>query len=120
MSIQLGDIGRPIYIATTFDLSGNTELEAKFSLNDVSFTKTKTADGVSAPAIDSPVLPGNPATGFDGGVLPANTYMLYTTVAGDFAEGGAGLWTTCAAYTDGTPKYYQAKTKGLLEIGDAC
>jgi hypothetical protein len=120
MSIKVGDIGRPIYVPTNFDLSGSTELEIKFTSPDgtVSFTKN-TSDGVTAPSSPSPDLPNDPETGFPGGVFPADTYMLYLNVAGDFDAGGAGLWNVCTAYTDGTPKYYQG-LDGLLNIGSAC
>lgn len=121
MTIIQGDIGRPIYVPTTFDLSSNTELEIKFTSPDgtVKFTKNKTVDGVSAPAVDSPALPANTNTGFSGGVFPANTYMLYTTVGGEFSH-ESGLWPLCTAYTDAT-KYYQSDPPdGLLEVNEAC
>ena len=121
MSIKVGDIGRPIYVPTSFDLSSNTELEIKFTSPDgqTKFSKTKTSDGVTAPAVPSPALPADTETGFPGGVFAANTYMLYTTIAGDFDTGGDGLWSVCANYTDATPKFYQGDD-GLLSIDPAC
>ena len=116
MTIKLGDIGRDIYVATSFDLSANTELEIKFTLGTNTFTKN-TSDGVTAPAVPSPTLPFT--DNFPGGILAADTYMLYTTIAGDFATGGAGDWTVCCAYTDATPKYFQGDD-GILTIDDEC
>lgn len=117
MTIKVGDVGRPIYVATSFDLSANTALSLKFTAPDGVTTFTKNNPDVTAPGVDSPNLP--PSEGFPGGILPANTYMLYTTVAGDFDTGGAGTWQVCGAYTDGTPKFYQGDD-GPLVIEEAC
>ena len=115
--MKKGDIGRPLYVATSFDLSANTNLEIKFTSPDglTKFTKSKLLDGVTAPAVDSPSLPAT--DNFSGGVLPASTYMLYTTDGTEFDADGD--WQICTAYTDGTPKYYQGDD-GILTIDPAC
>lgn len=113
MSIKVGEIGRDIYVGTSFDLSANTELTIKFTSPSGTIIVTKTsADGVTAPAVDSPALPGV-------GVFPANTYMLYTTQAGDFDSGGVGDWTVCTVYDDATPKKYFGDDT-TLTIEEAC
>lgn len=118
MSIKVGDIGRPIYVATNYDLSSNTALTLKFTApNGEVFTRTN--PDVTAPGIDSPALPPNEDNSFSGGVLPANTYMLYSSQAGDFDSGGSGTWTVCGSYTDATPKFYQGDD-GALFISEGC
>ena len=121
MTIKDGDIGRPIYVASTFDMSGNTALSLKFTSPDGSVVITKSNPDVTAPASPSPSLPSS--TGFAGGILPASTYWLYTTDGTEFiaggSPGGAGNWTVCGTYTDGTPKFYQGDS-GVLVISEAC
>jgi hypothetical protein len=118
MTIKVGEVGRDLYVGTTFDLSSNTELIIRFTSPDgaVKFNKD-TSDGVTAPATPSPSLP---ASGdFSGGVLPADTYMLYTTDGTEFTTGGAGNWTICANYQDATPKSFDGDDTTLV-IGEAC
>ncbi len=100
MTIRVGEIGKELYVGTDFDLSSNTELTIKFESPDSEtvFERTKTSDGITAPAVDSPSIPGV-------GILLANTYMLYETQALDFIA-GAGEWCISARYTEGSSKFY--------------
>jgi hypothetical protein len=118
VSIKVGEIGRDLYVGTSFDLSSNTELIINFTSPDgsVSFSKAK-ADGVTAPAVDSPALPSS--GDFSGGVLPANTYMMYTTDGTEFVDGGHGGWEICTTYQDATPKRFYGDDTTLL-IAEAC
>lgn len=100
MSIKVGEIGKALYVGTTFNLNAApfTELTLNFVSPDgtITFSRT-TADGITAPAVDSPALDST-------GVLPANTYMLYLTQASDFTV--AGDWTVQAQYNDATPSEF--------------
>lgn len=96
MTIKATEVGRDVYVATTFDLSGNTELGLKFTSpsgieTDILSTR------ITAPATASPSTP-------EEGIMPASTYMTFSTLATDFTE--AGTWTVCATYIDATPKTY--------------
>lgn len=115
MSIKIGEIGREYYISTAFDLSSFSELAIKFtSPSGESFEKL-TADGVSAPSAPSPALPAG--GGFAGGVMPADTYILYITDGTEFDE--AGDWTVCVRYEDATPKKFFGDD-AVLTILSAC
>lgn len=116
--IKNGEVGRDLYVGTTFDLSSNTELTIRFTSPDgtIKFDKT-TADGITAPASPSPALPES--GDFSGGILPANTYMLYTTDGTEFTLGGDGNWNICTNYQDGTPKSFDGDDTTLV-ISPAC
>lgn len=111
MTIRPGEIGKELYVGTGFDLSSNTELTLNFKLTDrnISFSRNS-ADGVTAPGIDSPDLP-------DVGILPANTYMLYITQANDFAFRGA--WCVNAQYEDATSVLFIGDN-ATLTVSAAC
>jgi len=117
MTIRDGEIGRDYFVSTTFDLSAFTELTIRFTSPDgtISFSKT-TADGVSAPAVPSPAIP-------DLGILPASTYMKYTTDGTEFIAGGTpggkGDWTVCTEYQDATPKLFYGDDTTLI-VGESC
>jgi len=110
MTIKIGEIGKLIYINTTFDLSGNTDVQVNFTSPDKLIKFTRSSPDVTAPAVDSPSIPGI-------GVLPANTYMVYATQELDFTE--VGNWCLQAVYIDSTPKKYIGD-EGLITIEDNC
>ena len=112
MSIKVGEVGRDLYIATDFDLSGNTDLKIKFTSPDEATVVEVTNPAVTAPAVPSPDLPLI-------GILAANTYMKYTTDGTEFTAGGDGTWTVCVTYEDATPKKFFGDDGPLL-IGEAC
>lgn len=114
--IRVGEIGRDLYVNTGFDLSGNTSMSMKatITVDDVPY-ETLITTGITAPAVDSPAIPGF-------GVLPADEYMLYTTDGTEFIKDGVdvpGDWTLCVTYNDASPKtFYGADT--ILTIGERC
>ena len=121
MTIKYGEIGKGIYVNASEDISAFTELTLKFTLGSQTFTRTS-ADGVSAPNVNSPALPPDPASGFPGGVLPANTYALYTTAATDWgptAFDQAGNWTICLTYEDAAPTLLHGDDS-ILTITEGC
>lgn len=109
MSIKSTEVGRDLYVGTTFDLSSNTSLKIK-ATSPTGVVIEFTNPDVTAPAVPSPSLPGV-------GILPADTYMLYTTTAISFIE--SGDWTICVEYQDATPKTFFGDDT-LLVIGEAC
>jgi len=114
MSIKIGEIGKSLYVGTTFNLNAApfTVLKLKFTSPDgtITFTRDNTADGITAPNTDSPALD-------NVGVLPANTYMLYKTQETDFAI--AGEWTMCCEYQDAVPsKFFGDDT--VITIEESC
>lgn len=110
MTIRIGEIGKLIYINTTFNLSGNTNLQINFTSPDKTIKFTRSSPDVSAPNVDSPNIPGI-------GVLSANTYLLYPTKELDFEQ--VGNWCVQAVYIDATPKKYIGN-EGLITIEDNC
>lgn len=113
MSIKTGEIGKSLYVGTGFNLNAApfTELTIKFTSPDGAITFSRsTADGVTAPAVDSPVLD-------NVGVLPADTYMLYMTQASDFAVDGS--WNICTEYQDAAPSLFYGDDT-LLDIEASC
>jgi len=95
MSLKSTEVGKTFRYATFFDLSGNTALDLKFtSPTGVEFI-------ISNPRVTDPAIQ---VTDPDVGVLPASTYMEFTTLATDFTE--LGLYTVCGTYTDATPKVF--------------
>ena len=121
MTIKYGEIGKGIYVNASIDISAFTELTLKFTLGSQTFTRT-TADGITAPAVDSPSLPPDPNSGFPGGVLPANTYALYVTQATDWgttAFNQPGNWTICLTYEDADPTLLHGDDS-ILTITEGC
>ena len=121
--LKYGEVGKGIYVNASFDLNAApfTELTLKFNLGNQTFTRN-TGDGVTAPAVDSPALPPNPSAGFPGGVLPANTYVLYVTAATDWdatAFDQVGDWEVCLTYEDAAPTVLHGDDS-ILEIGEGC
>lgn len=113
MTIKVGEVGKSLYVGTGFDLNAApfTQIALKFTSPDGVTTFTRTdADGITAPAVDSPALDNT-------GVLPANTYMLYLTQAIDFAV--SGDWQVCAEYQDAVPSIFFGDDT-TLTIGEAC
>lgn len=110
MTIRIGEIGKLIYVNTTFDMSGNTGLEINFTSPDGLIKFTRTNPDVTAPNVDSPSIPGI-------GILPANTYMVYPTQENDFEQ--EGNWCLQAVYIDDTPKRFIG-TEGLITIEGNC
>tara|TARA_R110000822_G_scaffold106533_1_gene234719 strand:- start:2414 stop:2746 length:333 start_codon:yes stop_codon:yes gene_type:complete len=110
MTIRIGEIGKSLYIATGFDLSGNSELQINFTSPDGKTKFTRSNPDVTAPATDSPSIPGI-------GVLPANTYLLYLTQADDFIVDGE--WCNESVYIDLTPKKFIG-SPGTLIISKTC
>ncbi len=113
MSVKVGEVGKSIYVGTTFDLNAApfTELTLNFTSPDgtITFSRT-TADGITAPAVDSPALETT-------GVLPANTYALYLTQASDFTV--AGNWNICLTYEDALPSLFYGDD-AVLPVEEGC
>jgi len=114
----VGESNISLFFFADFDLSSATELELKFVSPGglVTVTKTQSAGEVSAPAVDSPTIPGVPLSPF-----AANMYALYVILADDFTEGGDGEWDVCLTYTDTvtTPPTVLIGTD-TLSIGPDC
>lgn len=97
MSLKVGEVGKIIRVATSFVMSGNTELKIVFTKPDgTAIEKTKSGNGVTAPtvAVTDPLL----------GPLAASTYLEYPVEAGVFDV--KGTYTGYAVYIDGTPKEF--------------
>lgn len=112
MTIKVGEVGKTIYVGTTFDLNAApfTTISLIFTAPDGTTTFTRTNPAVLAPAIDSPALP-------NVGILPANTYMTYLTQAIDFTV--AGTWNVCAQYEDAVPSLFIGDETGFA-VAEAC
>ncbi len=111
MTIKATEVGKLFNYSTGFDLSGNTELELKFTSPAGTETSlTKTGGRVSAPAVT--------ITDSDLGTIPASTYMQITTNATDFTEDGS-TWNVCCIYTDATPKVFHGDDAGFT-VEEAC
>lgn len=116
MSVKETEVGKSVYVGTAFNLNTApfTVLKLNFTNPDgvTKFSRTDSADGITAPAVASPSLP-------NVGVLPANTYMLYKTQAADFPLGSAGDWKLCSEYEDAAPsKFFGDDT--VLTVEKAC
>lgn len=114
MSIKVGEVGKSLYVGTTFNLNDApyTLLKLKFTSPDktISFTRDSDSDGIIAPTINSPALD-------NVGILPANTYMLYKTQEADFTIHGD--WTVCCEYQDAAPsKFFGDDT--IITIEESC
>ena len=93
--MKLGEYGKIITCAASFDMSGSSELTLVFTKPDGSNLTKTTADGVTAPAQAI-------------GSLSASTYFSYTTVEGDIDQ--AKDWQVYGMYDDSTPKHFISKT----------
>lgn len=109
MSIKAGEIGRPFYYITNFDLSNFSALTLKFTHEDGTTTFTVTNPAVTAPAAVV-TLP-------DVGDIAASTYMYYETTGLDFTK--PGTWTVCGTYEDASPKKYFGN-HGTFVVGSSC
>ena len=116
MTLRVGEVGKKIYVGVDFNVNTApfTEVTLYFSPPEdsdaVAFNRNSSS-GVTAPTTDSPDLGG------DIGVLPANTYLVYVTQAGDFTH--SGFWTVCAKYEDNAPSVlYGDETR--LTVDKAC
>jgi len=114
MTIKVGEIGKSLYVGTTFDMNAApfTVITLRFTSPDglTGFTRDSTSDGITAPAVASPALVGT-------GILPANTYALYLTQATDFAV--SGNWSVCLQYEDAAPSLFSGDD-AVLTIEEAC
>jgi hypothetical protein len=88
-NIKVGEIGRRIYFAANYDMSGASSVSAKLTKpSGVEITVVPTVQGVAF------------------GSYLANQYATYDTQAGDIDE--AGTWSACLTYNDSTPKTYHS------------
>ena len=94
MALKIGETGKIIRVAASFDMSSNTELTLTFTLPDaIIVTKTKTGGEI--------VLGVSPVTDPDLGSLLANEYVEYD-IETDFLS-QAGTWKVYLTYTDTAP-----------------
>jgi len=124
MAFIYGEIGKDIYVDANYDVNAApfTELTLTFTLGDQTVTRD-TSDGVTAPAVDSPALPANPDNNFPGGVLEANTYVVYRTQASDWgptAFDQPGEWKTCLTYEDATPRTLLTQIPSSITFEEPC
>ena len=96
MPIKATEVGKIFRYATYFDLSAFTSLSLKFTFPDGT-ENIITNPRVTAPAVDV-VDP-------DLGLLTANTYMQFTTLASDFPQAFRDV-VVCGTYEDATPKTF--------------
>jgi hypothetical protein len=89
--MRVGECGKIITCATSYDMSGSTELTLVFTKPDKTTLTVTTSNGVSAP-------------GQALGSLSASTYFSYTTAAGDIDI--KGTWTVQGTYNDASPKTF--------------
>ena len=108
MSIRAREIGKVFRVKTSFDLSAATTLEVHFTGPNAEITDKATPD-VTAPGVD--------VTDPDLGLLEANTYMEFKTIATDFPV--KGTWTGCSRYIDPTPKDF-AGPDTEFEVLEGC
>jgi hypothetical protein len=114
MSISKGEIGRIFNFGTSYDMSGSTGLELKFTKPDgteVTVTNLSTP-AVTAPAVE---LTSDP----DIGTQAASTYFQYINTSADFYD-QAGTWTVCGTYVDGTPKRYMPVAAVSFTVYEGC
>ena len=95
MGLKVGEIGKIINVNTDFDLTGNTDVQLKFTKADASILTVDKAGGVSVPAV--------PFTDPDtGDIYAAGEYLQYAFQSGDLSV--AGQWYVSGRYIDATPK----------------
>lgn len=107
MAINATEIGKDFYYATSFDMSSNTALEIHLESPEGEMTVI-TNPRVTAPAVDAITTEGT---------LPANTYMVFTTIETDFPV--AGDWEVCGIYINGTLQRFYGN-KATATIGAEC
>ncbi len=94
MSLSVGDTGKTIRVAASFDMSSNTNLTLTFTLpDDTTVTKTKSGGEVVLGTIN--------VTDPDLGALLANEYVEYDVEAGFLSQ--AGSWQVNLTYTNTAP-----------------
>ena len=106
MTIKETEVGKTFRYATTFDMSSSTALDLIFT-DPLGASSTISDPRVTAPAVEvtDPTL----------GVLPASTYMEFTTLATDFTT--PGTWRVEGKYTDATPKLFYGDV-ATFTVGD--
>lgn len=110
MSLKVGEIGKIINVNAGFDLSGNTDLEIKFTKPDLTTLTVNKAGGVSAPAVSYTGVDvnGNTVT------YNANEYWSYATASGNIDQSGA--WKLNGRYVDATPKDFCGDTANFTVL----
>lgn len=94
MALRVGESGKVIRVAASFDMSSNTELSLTFTKPDgTTSTKTKGASQVT--------LGTGAVTDPDLGSLSANEYVEYEVEAGFIDQSGS--WSVYLTYTNATP-----------------
>jgi len=98
MKLKAGEI-KSLYFDVKADVNAApfTVIAIKFIAPDLTETE-RTNPLVTAPIVDSPVLDDEDEEGI---ILPANTYFLYRSQAGEFVQ--LGTWTACTRYEDAQP-----------------
>lgn len=94
MSLTIGESGKILRVAASFDMSSNTELTLDFILPDGT-TAQKTKSGGEV------VLGTSNVTDTDLGAILANQYVEYDIEAGFLSQSGA--WKVSLKYTNTTP-----------------
>lgn len=107
MSINVGGIGKKLFVDFKFDVSNFSVVTLKFTGPGPSFIRTTPT--VLIPDVDD-VAP-------DIGAVQADTYAVYITEGDEFTV--AGTWTVCGVYEDLTPKRYPS-VKATFTVGDDC
>lgn len=99
MAIKIGEIGKTIFVGTTFDMNAVpfTLITLKFTAPTGGTSFVRTTPTVTVPNVDSPNLA-------NVGVLPANTYASYLTDGVDFDV--VGDWAVCLQYEDAVPSLF--------------
>ena len=116
MSIKVTEIGKLFNYGTFFDISGFDTLTLKFTAPDG--TETEITDPrVSAPNVDVAATIINDDGTESQVTFPADTYMQFSALAGDFTQ--AGTWTVCGTYTDLTPKEFFGD-EATFTVGEKC
>jgi adenosylmethionine-8-amino-7-oxononanoate aminotransferase len=99
VALKIGEEGKVIRVAASFDMSSYTELTLTFTLpDDTTVTKTQTGGEVTL---------GTGVTDPDLGVLAANEYVEYATETGFLSQSGSvandDAWKVYLTYTNTTP-----------------
>jgi len=112
-TISVGEVNKGVYVDVGFDVNAApfTLVRIHFTSPDGTITFFRDNPDVTAPATDSP--PIKQCKG-DDVVLLANNYLLYRTLADDFAVDGN--WETRSEYRDAVPSLYLGDP-GVLPIG---
>ena len=116
--IKQGESGKELYLGTYVDLSQHTELIVRFTSPSGQVFERGSADGVTAPLEESPLLPAN--GDFSGGSFVAGTYIKYIIQERDFTE--PGEWKICTRYENDSvspPEIYMGDVV-LQNVGSCC